>query len=274
MYCFFQFVFLAYNTPIAYFFLSVTRNPYLDNLSGGSGMIRCSDYTYCCEGDDDCHCGNKTNLVIFQAGTSAYTLISESTADLQSSTASATRGSLSQTPPIPNTASTITNAANASPQPQSNPSEEMTKIAIGIGVPFSIFIIGVSAALILWFQRYRKRAMGQAYTSGASAFPETVEVPQPPSDGSSPYLSSHSQQDGVGMSRGFEPAEMGPVLQQPRNPHELENSSSSTAQMPLEVIGSAHCAVNSPSVGSYRYSFNRTHSISDAAATTPGMRLI
>lgn len=228
---------LAYNI--------VTRSFFLGNLSGGTGMIRCSDYTYCCEGDDDCHCGNNTNLVIFQAGTSAYTLISDTTADLQSTTTSATVGSLFQTLSIPNTATATSTAANTPPQPQSNSSNDATKIAVGIGVPFGIIIVGVIAALVLWRQRHRKKALGQA-----PAFSETTKVLHPPSDASSPYLSSHSQQDGVAGHGGFEPAE----LQQPRNPQELEHSSPSTAQKPQEATGSSLWAGNSPSVGSYSYS--------------------
>lgn len=200
-------------------FFSVTKNPFLGNLSGGTGVIRCSDYTYCCEGDDDCHCGNKTNLVIFQAGTSAFTLISDTTADLQSTTASATAGSLSQTLPVPNTATTTSNTANA----QFNSSKDVTKVAVGIGIPFGVTIIGVIAALILWRQRRGKQ---QAH---APAFQETTKVPQ---------------------YRGFEPAE----LQQPRNPQELENSSPPTTQRPLEVTSSSLWAGNSPSVGSESYS--------------------
>lgn len=250
LYCIFQFVSPAYNIPISSFLSSVTRNPFLGNLSGGTGVIRCSDYTYCCEGDDDCHCGNKTNLVIFQAGTSAFTLISDTTADLQSTSASATAGSLSQTLPVPNTATTTSNAANASLQPQSNSSKEVTKIAVGIGVPFGVLIIGVIAALILWRQHRRKQVMGQSHASWAPAFPETTKVPQPPSDASSPYVSSHSRQNGVVGYRGFEPAE----LQQPRNPQELENSSPLTTQRPLEITGSSLWAGNSPSMGSESYS--------------------
>lgn len=249
--CFIAFPIL-FNHSIAYFFyfFSVTRNPFLGNLSGGTGVIRCTDYTYCCEGDDNCHCGNRTNLVIFQAGTSAFTLISGTTADPQSAAASTTAGSLSQTLPVPNSATTTYNAANAIPQTQSNSSKNVTKIAVGIGVPFGVVIIGVIASLILWRQRRRKQAMGQSQASWAPAFPETAKVPQPPSDLSSPYLSSHTQQQGVVGSRGFEPAEM----QQPRNPQELENSSPSTAQRPLEVSGSSLWAGNSPSAGSDCYS--------------------
>lgn len=208
-------------------------------------MIRCSDYTYCCEGDDDCHCGNKTNLVIFQAGTSAYTLISDTTADLQSTTASATAGSLSQTLPIPNTATATSVAANAPSQPQSNSSKNVTKIAVGLGIPFGVVFFGVIAALIVWRQLRRKRALGQA-----PALPETTKFLQPPSDGSSPYLSSHSQQDGMAGARGFEPVE----LQQPRNPQELEIRSPSTAQNPQETTSSSLWAGNSPSMGSHSYS--------------------
>lgn len=208
-------------------------------------MIRCSEYTYCCEGDDDCHCGNNTNLVIFQAGTSAYTLISDTTTDLQSTTPSATVGSLSQTLSIPNTATATSAAANAPPRPQFNSSNDATKIAIGIGVPFGVVIVGVIAALVFWRQRHRKKALGQA-----TSFVETTKVLQPPSDASSPYLSSHSQQGGVASHRGFEPAE----LQQPRNPQELDHSSRSTAQKPQEATGSSMWAGNSPSVGSYSYS--------------------
>lgn len=222
----------------------VTRNPFLANLSGGTGVIRCSEYTYCCEGDDDCHCGNNTNLVIFQAGTSAYTLISDTTADSQQTTASATAEFLSKTLPIPNTATATPAAENASSQPQSDSSKDIVKVAVGIGVPFGVVIVGVIAALILWRQRRRKRALGHA-----PAFPETTKVLQPPSNVSSPYLSSRSQQDGVASYRGFEPAE----LQQPRNPQELDNSTPSTAQKPPEA-GSSLWAGNSPSVGSYSYS--------------------
>lgn len=211
-------------------------------------MIRCSDYTYCCEGDDDCHCGNKTNLVIFQAGTSAYTLISDTTADLQSTTASATAGSLSQTLPIPNTATATSVATNAPPQPQSSSSKDMTKIAVGLGISFGVVFFGAIAALILWRQLRRKKALGQA-----PAYPETTKFFQPPSDASSPYLSSHSQQDGVAGARGFEPVE----LQQPRNPQELEIRSPSAAQNPQEATGSSLWAGNSPSVGFHSYSSTR-----------------
>lgn len=214
-------------------------------------MIRCSDYTYCCEGDDDCHCGNNTNLVIFQAGTFAYTLISDTTADLQSTTTSATVGSLSQTLLIPNTATVTSAAGNAPALPQSNSSNDATKIAVGIGVPFGVVIVGVITALVWWRrQRHRKKALGQGQ---APAFSETSKVLQPPSDASSPYFSSHFQQDGVAGHNGFEPAE----LQQPRNPQELEDISGSTAQKPQEATGSsmwAGSAGNSPSVGSYSYS--------------------
>ena len=209
-------------------------------------MIRCSDYTYCCEGDNDCHCGNNTNLVIFQASTSAYTLISDTIADLQSTTTSATVGSLSQTLSIPNTATATSATVNAPARPQPNSSNVATKIAVGIGVPFGAVIVGVIAALVWWRQRHRKKALGQA-----PAFSETTKVLQPPSDVSSPYLSSHSQQDGVAGHRGFEPAE----LQQPRNPQELEHISRSTAQKPQEAsTGSSMWAGNSPSVVSYSYS--------------------
>lgn len=92
--------------------------------------------------------------------------------------------------------------------------------------------------------------MGQAQASRAPAFPEMIKVPQAPSDASSPYVSSHSQHQGVVGYRGFEPAE----LQQPRNPQELENNSPSTAQRPLGVTGSSLWAGNSPSVGSDSYS--------------------
>ena len=232
--------------PSCLFPSSVTKDSFLGNLSGGTGVIQCSDYTYCCEGDDDCHCGNKTNLVIFQAGTSAFTLISDTTADLQSATASATAGSLSQTLPVPNTATTTSTTANA----QFNSSKDVTKVAVGIGIPFGVTIIGVIAALILWRQRRGKQVMGQAHAGLAPAFPETTKVPQPLSDASSPYVSSHSQQGRVAGFRGFEPAE----LQQPRNPQELENSSPPTTQMPLEVTSSSLWAGNSPSVGSDCYS--------------------
>lgn len=209
-------------------------------------MIRCSDYTYCCEGDDDCHCGNNTNLVIFQASTFAYTLISDTTADLQSTTTSAIVGSLSQTLSILSTATVTSAAGNAPALPQSNSSNDATKIAVGIGVPFGVVIVGVITALVWWRrQRHRKKALGQA-----PAFSETSKVIQPPSDASSPYFSSHSQQDGVPGHNGFEPAE----LQQPWNPQEMEHISRPTAQKPQDSSMWAGSAGNSPSVGSYSYS--------------------
>lgn len=164
-----------------------------------------------------------------------------------------TAGSLSQTLPIPNTATASAAATNSAPQPQFNSSNDVTKIAVGIGDPFGVVIVGIIAALILWRQCHRKKLLGQV--------PETTKVLQPRSDASLPYCRAN-QQDAMAGYRGFEPAE----LQQPRSPQELEHSSSSTAQRPQEATGSSLWAGNGPSVGSLQLFVNRSHPIPDAAA--------
>ncbi len=214
------------------FFPSVTRGSHLRNLSGGTGVIKCTDNTYCCEGDNNCHYDNNTNLVIFQAGTSAFTLISETTAT-SSATASSPFQLITQSLPI--------STATPSSQPQSNSSKtRVDKIAIGVGVPCIVITVGIIAALIFFCRRRLKRGGGRPQAGWApTIIPDITKVPYSSKGTSLPYVSSPQQEDWVAgyKSKREPPAE----LQQCQNPQELADTA------PLTIDDS----LSSPPLASY-----------------------